>query len=116
MARWDIKPDGVQDTVTRTAQVATAFQTHQASFVANVNSAGENCQSAIVTQALMNFFANHKEALPGIAQRTASSLKGAINATNAYLQGDQRMAAQARQNTAGAPVVNVFGGDAGNVA
>lgn len=122
MARWNIQPDGVQDTVTKTAQVASAFQTQHASFVADVNSAGQNCQSAIVAQALANFFTHHKDTLPGIAQRAASSLRGAINATNAYVQGDQQMATQAKQNAASAPVVDVFGGNGsasaggGNVA
>lgn len=109
MARWSIDPEGVYGVVTRTAEVAQAFQAENQEFVDNVMSAEQNCQSVIVGQALADFFTRHKDTVPGLMSRAAASLHGAVNATDAYVRGDQAMAIRAHQNAVIAPTVDIWG-------
>lgn len=109
MARWSIDPEGVYSVVTRTAQVAEAFQAQNQEFVDNVTSAEQNCQSVIVEQALADFFIRHKDTVPGLMSRAAASLHGAVDATDAYVRGDQQMAIRAKQNAVIAPTVDIWG-------
>jgi Family of unknown function (DUF6507) len=107
VARWDIKPEGVKGVVTRTAHVAESFETEYKTFTDNLETAGQNCQSEVVGQALKDFYEHHKETMPSIVKRTSNSLHGAVNATAAYLRGDHEMALQAERNAAKAPVLDL---------
>ncbi|GLY92150.1 DUF6507 family protein [Actinoallomurus iriomotensis] len=105
--RWKVKPEGVKGVVTRTVAAAKPFEGQYKSFVDNLNAAGQNCQSGIVSKALTDFATHHQLTLPRIVKRTHNSLNGAVKATNAYIEGDHQMMLDAQRNAAKAPVVDL---------
>jgi hypothetical protein len=90
--------------VTRTAERADAFQGQYESYVTNLNTAGQTSQSGVVSGAIGAFFSAHQQTMPNIAKQAGASLNGAVNATVAYLNGDEEMALTAQRNAYSAPV------------
>jgi Family of unknown function (DUF6507) len=70
--------------------------------------AANNCESQLVGGAIAAFVQHHRNTLPSIMWRARNSLKGAVEATNAYNDGDLEMARQAQRNAVQAPPPDAY--------
>ncbi|MET9872884.1 DUF6507 family protein [Streptomyces sp. NPDC006386] len=70
---------------------------------------GEKAQGGLVALALSQFAEHATKDLKFVAARAGKSLQGAVDATTAYLNGDEEMAAEAQRKTLQAPVVDLPG-------
>jgi hypothetical protein len=101
MPRWDIDPAGVRAVVVRTAGAAEDLGREVGSLVHALAGAAGTSGSGIVAQALNDFAAYHAPAVEAVRARTERALNGAVEATGAYLRGDEEMAARAQQAAVG---------------
>jgi hypothetical protein len=106
---WNIDPHGVQGVCTRTVEVLKGFEGDSKSYGTNMTSAATGCgkgggtgqlSAVMVLAALGGFNEKNKEALADVVNRGMSSVNGAVNATKAYIHGDNKMAAEAQHNAA----------------
>jgi hypothetical protein len=100
MSRWDIDPSGVRSVVSRTIDEAKGFEEQARSYERALGSAAEASGSQIVGQALVDFATHNARSFQFLVDRTSRAVNGAIDATAAYLDGDQTMAANAQRNAA----------------
>lgn len=103
MSAWDISPAGVRDVLTRTQAVATEFEGQMTSLNTALQGAGNECSSEIVGQAVAGFIESAKANIQFVFTRTGACLTAAAQATNAYLDGDLVMAANAQASATAAP-------------
>lgn len=103
MSAWDISPDGVRGVLTRTQGVAAEFEDQIRGLDAAVQGAGAQCSSGIVADAVAGFFASARSDIEFVFTRTGACLTAAAQATNAYLEGDLEMAANAAAAATAAP-------------
>jgi len=103
VSAWDISPGGVRDVLTRTQGVATEFDSQMKSLNSALQGAGTQCSSGIVGEAIAGFFESAKSNIQFVFTRTGACLNAAAQATNAYLQGDLEMAANAQVSATAAP-------------
>lgn len=94
MTAWDIKPYGVKNVINQTAGAFKPVEKHVKTFVTSTRDAAEATGSPRVAQALAGFVQHHQPTLSGIARRTERTLQAAADATMAYIDGDDQMAAQ----------------------
>ncbi|WP_425581072.1 DUF6507 family protein [Streptomyces thermoalcalitolerans] len=66
-------------------------------------------QGGLVALALSQYAERAAKDLQFIAARAGKSLRGAVEATKAYLEGDEQMAAQAQRKALAAPKVDLPG-------
>ncbi|WP_189986431.1 DUF6507 family protein, partial [Streptomyces spinoverrucosus] len=70
---------------------------------------GEKAQGGLVALALSQYAERASKDLQFVAARAGKSLQGVVDATTAYLNGDQEMAAEAQRNTLKAPKLDMPG-------
>lgn len=124
MPGWDLKPQGISQVLKSTGEEAAKLEKYATSFGRHLSSAatsagtisaegggegGEKAQGGLVALALSQWAEHATEDLKFIAARAGKSLQGVVDATTAYLNGDQEMAAEAQRNTLKAPVVDLPG-------
>ncbi|MBL1095182.1 DUF6507 family protein [Streptomyces coffeae] len=110
MTGWDLKPQGISGVLKTTGEFAAKIETHAKSYGSHLQSAAENAgtisadagkggekaKGGLVALALSQFSTHATPDLKFIAARAGKSLKGAMNATTEYLNGDLHMAAEAQ--------------------
>lgn len=109
MTSWDVSPSGVQAVLVQTSAVAQEFhvELRQAGDALQASAAGSS--SGIVAQALSGFAEQLGADLQAVAARTSSALSGCAQATQAYVDGDLEMAANAARAAARAPTPSLPG-------
>ncbi|GDY64101.1 hypothetical protein AQJ43_33535 [Streptomyces avermitilis] len=117
MSGWDLKPQGIQGVLKTTGETASHIETHAKSYGEHLTSAatnagtisaeggggGEKAAGGLVALALSQYAEHAATDLKFIAARAGKSLQGAVDATTAYLNGDQEMAAEAQRKALSAP-------------
>ncbi|MFF0034206.1 DUF6507 family protein [Streptomyces avermitilis] len=100
-----------------TGETASHIETHAKSYGEHLTSAatnagtisaeggggGEKAAGGLVALALSQYAEHAAIDLKFIAARAGKSLQGAVDATTAYLNGDQEMAAEAQRKALSAP-------------
>ncbi|WP_369195633.1 DUF6507 family protein [Streptomyces djakartensis] len=105
------------DEAAKLEKYATSFGKHLSSAATSAGTisaegggeGGGKVQGGLVALALSQWAEHATEDLKFIAARAGKSLQGVVDATTAYLNGDQEMAAEAQRNTLKAPVVDLPG-------
>ncbi|OIK24215.1 DUF6507 family protein [Streptomyces malaysiense] len=131
MAGWDLRPQGISHVLTTTGKTASHLETQAKDFGKHLQSAassagtisagdgsggsggqggkgGGKTQGGLVALALSEYAEHATKDLQFIAARAGKSLQGAVDATTAYLDGDEAMAARA-QRAASTPGVKMPG-------
>jgi hypothetical protein len=103
MTSWDISPDGVRAVLGRTEAVAAEFETQMSDLDAAIVGAAAQSSSTIVAEALSGYAASARADFAFIFTRTGACLTGAANATSAYVEDDQEMAAHAQAAASASP-------------
>lgn len=124
MPGWDLKPQGISHVLKTTGETAGHLETHAKSFGDNLSSAatsagtisadapaadGKQAAGGLVALALSQWAERSSKDLQFIAARAGKSLQGVVDATTAYLNGDEQMAAEAQRNTLAAPKIDAPG-------
>ncbi len=123
MSGWDLKPQGISGVLKTTGETASNLQKHATAFGEHLTSAassagtisadaapsGEQAQGGLVALALSQFAERASKDLSFVAARAGKSLQGVVDATTAYLNGDEEMAAEAQRNTLKAPKLDMPG-------
>jgi hypothetical protein len=109
MAAWDIDPGGVNGVLAATGGIAAEFDAQATALNTAIGGAGAECSSGLVAGALAELAAAQSVQVDGVYRRTEACLAGAANATNAYVEGDLQMAANAQAAASGAPVPDMPG-------
>ncbi|MFH8340535.1 DUF6507 family protein [Streptomyces sp. AM6-12] len=123
MTGWDLRPQGIGQVLSVTGKTASSLETQAKDFGAHLQSAassagtisadgsggsGGGAPGGLVALALSQYAEHATRDLQFIAARAGKSLRGAVDATTAYLDGDEVMAARA-QREASAPGVRMPG-------
>jgi hypothetical protein len=103
VGRWDIHPAGVKGVLGRTEGAAGEFEGQMKKFNSGLQGAVTQCSSDIVASAISGFAEAQKSSIEFVFTRTAACMNAAAQATNAYLQGDLEMAANAQASATAAP-------------
>jgi 3-oxoacyl-ACP reductase-like protein len=121
---WDLKPQGIShvlkttgDTASKLEEYAKAFGEHLSSAASHAGTVsaegsgegGEKAQGGLVALALSQYAERATKDLQFVAARAGKSLQGVVDATSAYLNGDEEMAAEAQRKTLAAPPVDLPG-------
>jgi hypothetical protein len=126
MATWDLHPQGISHVLQTTGETASHLEKQAKSFGEHLTSAathagtisaegggsgggGEKAQGGLVALALSQFAEHASKDLQFIAARAGKSLQGAMDATTAYLHGDQEMAERAQHAALSAPKLDAPG-------
>jgi uncharacterized protein DUF6507 len=122
MTGWDLKPQGISgvlrttgDTASHLEGCAKAYGEHltsaasSAGTIAAVGSGGGKAQGGLVALALSQYAEHASRDLRYVAARAGKSLQGAVDATSAYLRGDEAMAAEAQRGALAEPRVDLPG-------
>ncbi|CAM5745886.1 DUF6507 family protein [Streptomyces afghaniensis] len=124
MPGWDLKPQGISHVLKTTGDAASKLEKYAKAFGEHLTSAassagtvsaegggegGEKAQGGLVALALSQFAEHATKDLKFVAARAGKSLQGAVDATTAYLNGDEEMAAEAQRKTLQAPAVDLPG-------
>ncbi|MFF5300365.1 DUF6507 family protein [Streptomyces sp. NPDC013161] len=131
MTGWDLRPQGIQHVLTTTGTTASHLETYAKDYGAHLQSAassagtisadggsggasggkdGGKAQGGLVALALSQYAEHAMKDLQFIAARAGKSMQGAVDATTAYLNGDDAMAAEV-QRKASMPGVTMPGVD-----
>lgn len=103
MGAWDIDPAGVGGVVNKTKDVAEDFEGQLTAIDGALVGGAKNSGSGIVQQALSDYVDTSTPDIKFIVHRTGQTLTAAVNATNAYLEGDLQMAANAQRSATAPP-------------
>ncbi|WP_214407022.1 DUF6507 family protein [Pseudonocardia lacus] len=103
MTRWDIDPAGVRSVLTNTEAVAQEFDGQMQTLNTGIEGAAAQSSSEIVASALAGFAESAAADIGFVFTRTGACLSGAAQATNAYVEGDLQMAANAQASADAAP-------------
>jgi crotonobetainyl-CoA:carnitine CoA-transferase CaiB-like acyl-CoA transferase len=120
---WDLKPQGISGVLKTTGETASHLQKHATAFGEHLTSAatsagtisadapsgGEQAQGGLVALALSQYAERASKDLSFVAARAGKSLQGVVDATTAYLNGDEEMALEAQRNTLKAPKLDAPG-------
>jgi hypothetical protein len=125
---WDLKPQGISQVLKSTGESAshlekyakaygehlTSAATHAGTISADAGSGGSGgsggkAQGGLVALALSQYAEHASKDLQWIAARAGKSLQGVVDATTAYLHGDEEMAAEAQRKTLSAPKLDMPG-------
>ncbi len=121
MTAWDIRPSEVGGVLRKAATaaegLAKAGQGVQKDLPSAATAAGTisgmycgaTAPTGPVSAALGEFMQTWLKQLAYVAQRTSSSLNGAAAATNAYVEGDLKMAADAQHDALKEPKTDMPG-------
>ncbi|MEN3356483.1 MAG: hypothetical protein V7637_465 [Mycobacteriales bacterium] len=113
MSGWDIQPAGVRGVVIRTQGVAGRFEGELKNVGSALRGAAANGSSQIIAGAISGFADHVTGDIEFAVRRTGAVLHAAVNATNAYLQGDLEMAGHAQAAATAAPSVEDLPGRRG---
>lgn len=103
MPSWDIQPAGVRGVLSQTESLASEFDAQMVSLDAALQGAMTQASSGIVAGALAGFAEAQLAGIRFVFARTGAAINGAARATNAYVEGDLEMAANAQAAASGAP-------------
>ncbi|MEU1781543.1 MULTISPECIES: DUF6507 family protein [Streptomyces] len=117
MSKWDIQPDGVRTVLNNTGEIAGKFEeeftAYSEGLVGSATSAGtmilggtkapEGGAFGPVAQALQEFQQHTENDVKFLPVRAGKSIKGAREATEAYLKGDEEMLQNKQHMAAQAP-------------
>lgn len=103
MTKWDIDPAGVRTVLQNTQTIAGEFEGQMTSLNGGVEGAAAQSCSPIVVKALSGFAQSVSADIGFVFARTGACMGGAANATNAYVDGDLEMAANAQSSATAAP-------------
>ncbi|MEU6490752.1 DUF6507 family protein [Streptomyces sp. NPDC046984] len=122
MSGWDLKPQGIQHVLKSSAERTSHLEVHAKAYAKNLTSAASNAGTITpegdssgsdgqgnpahggpVALALKQYAEHAVKDLQFIAARAGKSLQGAATATREYLQGDEKMAAEAQRQALRAP-------------
>ncbi|WP_438303788.1 DUF6507 family protein [Streptomyces sp. HUAS TT11] len=120
---WDLKPQGIQGVLKSTGETASHLEGQAKAYGEHLTSAassagtvsaeggggGGKAQGGLVALALSQYAEHATKDLQYIAARAGKSLQGAVDATTAYLRGDEEMAARAQQRALAEPRVDLPG-------
>ncbi len=127
MPGWDLNPQGISGVLKTTGDTASDLEKYAKAFGEHLTSAatsagtisaegggggaegGEKAAGGLVALALSQFAERASKDLQFVAARAGKSLQGAVDATTAYLNGDEEMAAEAQRNALSAPKVDLPG-------
>lgn len=103
MPSWDISPSGVQAVLGRTEAVASEFDGQMTGRNADLQGAVGQSGSGLVARVLGGFEQAQGADIGFAFSRSAAAVSGAARATQAYVEGDLQMAANAQQAASAAP-------------
>lgn len=103
MTQWDIHPTEVAGVLGATETAAKGFEEQITTLNAGLQSAASQTSSELVATALAEFATAQTGHLQFVFTRTGACLTGAAGATNAYVAGDEQMAANAQSAAYAAP-------------
>jgi hypothetical protein len=121
---WDLRPQGIQGVLKTTGDTASHLEEHANAFGKHLTSAassagtiaadgagggGGKAQGGLVALALSQYAEHATKDLKYIAARAGKSLQGAVDATTAYLNGDEQMAAEAQRKALAEPRIDMPG-------
>jgi hypothetical protein len=122
---WDLRPQGISGVLKTTGETASNLEKYATAFGEHLTSAassagtisadtatgegGEKAAGGLVALALSQYAERASKDLKFVAARAGKSLQGVVDATTAYLNGDQEMAAEAQRNTLAAPKLDMPG-------
>jgi hypothetical protein len=125
---WDLKPQGIQGVLKTTGDTASHLEGHANAFGKHLTSAassagtiaadggggggggeGKKAEGGLVALALSQYAEHATKDLQFIAARAGKSLQGAVDATTAYLHGDEHMAAEAQRKALADPRIDMPG-------
>ncbi|MGW9033099.1 DUF6507 family protein [Streptomyces sp. NPDC055722] len=123
MTGWDLKPQGIQGVLKTTGETASHLEGYAKAYGEHLTSAassagtvsaeggggGGKAQGGLVALALSQYAEHATKDLQYIALRAGKSLQGAVDATTAYLRGDEAMAAEAQRRALAEPRVDLPG-------
>jgi hypothetical protein len=94
---WDVHVSGVKGVVENTLHEAKSLDRHAKALGHDLQGAAGGAGIDIVQEALKGFSEHAGIVLPNIGKDITSVLNGAIQATRAYIEGDQQMAVRAER-------------------
>ena len=101
MSRYDIDPAGVEGVLRSTQSEAGEFETILEPLQGWVEFAATGTgNSGAIVPALQSFFSVQSRGLEAMGRRVSAALKGAVDATTAYVQGDLEMVQTYQSNAA----------------
>jgi hypothetical protein len=103
MSKWDIDPGGVRTVLLSVEEIAKEFEGQMTALNTGVEGAATESSSNIVGSALAGFAESVTANIQFVFARTGSCMGGCAQATNAYLDGDFEMAANAQASAYAAP-------------
>ncbi|MFE6775663.1 DUF6507 family protein [Streptomyces sp. NPDC057702] len=113
MTGWDLRPPDIGRTLRDTVEIAKRLQGEAKAFGEHLKDAathagtlatgGETPEAGLVGLALSEFATHAEKDLRFVAARSAKSVKGASDATTAYMHGNLQMAADAQREAGKAP-------------
>ncbi|MGQ0777609.1 MAG: DUF6507 family protein [Pseudonocardiales bacterium] len=103
MNGWDISPSGVRGVLPQTEAVAQAFEGHLTSMNSAIEGAAAETSSGPIITALTGWLDKQRPNINFMFTRTGACITGAAQATNAYIDGDETMAANAQAAATAAP-------------
>lgn len=95
MAFWDVDPAGVRSVLGKTGEIARGFERDLAGLGQTAQEAAAQTDSLLANQALAEYVRSQQQDTTALVRRAAAALRGAAEATKAYVEGDQEMAANA---------------------
>lgn len=108
MPGWDISPSGVHGVLGRAEGVAAEFDPRMGGMNADLGGAVGQSGSGLVAAALGGFDAARAGDIGFVFARTGAAMAGAARATDAYVEGDLEMAANAQAAVSAAPDPRVW--------
>lgn len=109
MPAYDIDPVGVQQVLTGAEATGREFEGHNTTLVGGLDGAAAESASGQVSGALGDFAGAQAPSLEFALTRTGACIAAAAQATTAYGQGDEEMAARAAAAASAAPVPDLPG-------
>ncbi|GHB79406.1 hypothetical protein GCM10010347_57490 [Streptomyces cirratus] len=117
MSTWDIKPDGVQGVLSKTAEAGGKFEEEFTAYGEGLAGAATSAGTMVlggteipkggafgpVAQALLEFQQHTENDVKFLPVRTGKSITGARLATEEYLKGDLAMAKNKQEEYSKAP-------------
>lgn len=135
MSGWDLRPQGISHVLKSAGESASHLETYAKAYGEHLTSAassagtisadagsggsgsgsgsggsgGRKAQGGLVALALSQYAERASKDLQFVAARAGKSLQGVVDATTAYLHGDEQMAEQAQRGALAAPKLDAPG-------
>jgi Family of unknown function (DUF6507) len=93
MTSWSIQPEGVVQVLKNVEAEATELGTSLETLPGSLEAAVTGTQSGAISEAIQGWMEMESPTLKSVSQRINAAMKGAADATKAYIQGDLEMAA-----------------------